>query len=625
MRAIVSGFSPKVSEGGLANTASYQFLFDYNPLPMWVFDTVTFRFLMVNAAALKIYGYSKAEFLHMSLKDIRPVEEVETFVRLVESKRELLSHAGIWTHIKKDGTLLHVEVMSHALPLDGGNQKRLVVIHDMTSRVKAEEQLKEAQKLVTSTLQNIVEVVFSMNAEQEIIYISPQCLAISGYRPEAFYQDKKLWFSLVNPDDRDLFQRAMSEVITSGEPLLVEYRIKDRDGNEKWLVSRGGVTLGPDGNMTRIDGSVHDITEQKYTEERLQFSDFSIAKSSESFFWTNHEGKIIRVNQAATNLLGFSALEFVQLNIAQLDYSLDQDAWQELWQECKTGHSISRIAKFKAKNGAYYPVEVFYNYFTFNNKCYSFISVREISERMHAEADKAKLTEETIRQNEHLRQFAYIVSHNLRAPVANILGLVNMYNKNDSADPLNLQLVQKLEITSRRLDATIKDINEILTIRTNTTQNLEPLALGEVCLEVLEGLAPELEQNQVCVYRDFTCPEYILGIKGYVHSIFFNLISNAIKYRHPERNLEIHIKALFSDGQLVVTLKDNGLGINLDKQRHKVFGLYRRFHPHIEGKGIGLHISKTQMESMGGKIEIESTEGKGTMFKLFFHVPQKEK
>src|SRR5690606_2298533 len=118
MRIDVQDFGPNNSEGGLSGIASYQLLFDNNPLPMWVYDTATYRFLMVNPAAVKLYGYTKAEFLQMTLMEIRPAEEIPSFIQLVESDRDCLNNAGHWNHITKDGSLLHVEVNSHALPLE---------------------------------------------------------------------------------------------------------------------------------------------------------------------------------------------------------------------------------------------------------------------------------------------------------------------------------------------------------------------------------------------------------------------------------------------------------------------------------------------------------------------------
>ena len=202
--------------------------------------------------------------------------------------------------------------------------------------------------------------------------------------------------------------------------------------------------------------------------------------------------------------------------------------------------------------------------------------------------------------------------------MANIVGLTSLYNRENLQDPINPVLINKLERTTKRLDSTIKDLNEILTIRSQTERMLEPVDIQQVLLAVRDSVASQLKTEGARFKVDFTEGAQAYGVKGYVHSIILNLILNALKYRSPERDLEIKIKTVLSDGYLCFMLQDNGLGIDLARQQHKIFGLYRRFHPHIEGKGLGLHMTKTQVESIGGWIDVESTVDQGSTFKVYF-------
>ena len=108
----------------------------------------------------------------------------------------------------------------------------------------------------------------------------------------------------------------------------------------------------------------------------------------------------------------------------------------------------------------------------------------------------------------------------------------------------------------------------------------------------------------------------IFSIRGFIHSIIYNIISNAIKYKSPERKPEIQVKIYQEDNNIILIIADNGLGIDLPHQRDKVFGLYKRFHFHTEGKGVGLYTVKTQVEILGGKIDVQSDVDKGTTFKI---------
>ncbi|WP_207434957.1 PAS domain S-box protein [Sabulibacter ruber] len=601
----------------------YRLLFDHNPLPMWVFDTESLRFLMVNSSALKLYGYSREEFLQMTIKDIRPGSELPGLLRMTSSMRDDLNYAGEWMHLKKDKTPIYVEIVSHLLPSSEESDRRLVVVHDITARKLAEQQLAEVERYAQSILNNIVEVVFSFNEKMEVIYMSPQCEAIVGFKPKDFYQDKYLWFNLVHPEDRAYFEKTLPKIKVSSEQFQIEYRIKTSAGEEKWLITRCTAQLDSLGKMVRIDGSANDITQRKKVEEKLRFANFSIERASEAFLWTRPDGRIIRVNRAACSMLGYSEKELLQLKLADLVQGYAEDAWQSHWGQLEALKSLEFETSVLTKKGQVQPVELHLNYFRFEHHSYSFTSIRQIAERKQAEAEKARLTEEMAKQNEHLRQFAYIVSHNLKAPVANILGLTSLYNRQDAADPVNALLMPKLERTIHLLDSTINDLNDILTVKSKAALELESVNLEQVFSDVKESVVGQLRKHSVKIAADFTSGATVLGVKGYIHSIFLNLMTNAIKYQSPGRNLEIHINTVFSNGFLCFQIQDNGLGIDLRKQGSKIFGLYRRFHPQIEGKGLGLYMIKTQAETMGGWVDVESEVEKGSTFKVFFQVPPK--
>ncbi|WP_082780427.1 PAS domain S-box protein [Rufibacter sp. DG15C] len=581
---------------------------------MWVFDTETYRFLMVNHAAIDLYGYSEQEFLQMTIRDIRPKEHVPILDNVLSQGRSAFNKAGDWVHITKDGRLLNVEIASHTLPEHEGKGRRLVVIYDISARKAAEKQLQAAESLAQSILKNIEEIVFSMNENLEITYISPQCEENLGYTPQQFYADKHLWFKIIHPHDRHIIEGVQPLIESGQKQFQLEVRGRTTHKGIRWQLIQCVATLDQAGKLVRMDGSVIDITKRKTAEHKLQFSDFSVERAAEAFLWTKSDGSIMRANTAACHLLGYTKDELLTLSILEVDVQFKE----EVWKSQKGDQSQVHETVFKDKAGKHFPVEIHINHFLFEGDSYCFTSVKNISARKQAEAERTSLIEETVRQNEHLQQFAYIVSHNLRAPVANIVGLTSLYNREDLQDPINPVLINKLERTTKKLDTTIKDLNEILTIRSQTDKVLEPVDLRQVLLDVRDSLASQLAVGNASFDSDFSQGKVAYGVKGYVHSILLNLILNAIKYRSLDRNLNINIKTVLSDGYLCLMLQDNGLGIDLTRQQHKIFGLYRRFHPHIEGKGLGLHMTKTQIESIGGWIDVESKVDQGSTFKVYF-------
>jgi signal transduction histidine kinase len=223
------------------------------------------------------------------------------------------------------------------------------------------------------------------------------------------------------------------------------------------------------------------------------------------------------------------------------------------------------------------------------------------------------------RQNQDLAQFSYIVSHNLRSPVARILGLINIFNENKYEDEFNKQIIAHLKQTTTELDTVIKDLTQIIAIRNSLDKTKEKVNLYEVLHLTQEVLKDEIQKTNAEIISNFQIIDYIYSIKSYVQSIIYNLLSNAIKYRSEKRNLLIILKTELIDNFVCLSVQDNGLGMDLSKtDAYKVFGLYQRLHDHVEGKGMGLFLVKTQIESLGGKVEIESQLDIGTTFKVYF-------
>lgn len=222
------------------------------------------------------------------------------------------------------------------------------------------------------------------------------------------------------------------------------------------------------------------------------------------------------------------------------------------------------------------------------------------------------------KQNQDLEQFSYIISHNLRAPVARILGLMNILDKSEIVSPNNQKIIGHLEKSTQSLDEVIKDLTQIISIRKNLTSSKELVNLRTEIDAVLSYFTTQIKQNSIQVAYVFE-EKYINSIKSYVHSIIFNLISNAIKYKSNKRALVVNIKSEIVDNFICLSIQDNGIGIDLTNvDTYKIFGLYQRMHDHVEGKGLGLYLVKTQIEFLNGKVNIESKLDVGTTFKVYF-------
>ena len=227
-----------------------------------------------------------------------------------------------------------------------------------------------------------------------------------------------------------------------------------------------------------------------------------------------------------------------------------------------------------------------------------------------------KTNQELIEQNNQLEQFAFIAAHNLRAPLTRVLGLANLIQMGKTEADKQIAL-EKLISSTKDLDQVIKDLNAVLNIKRHTG-NFSEVDLTESLAKTKRILEKEIKDTGTRIMHNFSEADKVYAIAPYVESILYNLISNAIKYRDPERNPTIAIKTTYDKEFVCLAIMDNGLGIDLKKYQQSVFCLYKRFHLHVEGKGLGLYLVKTQIEALGGSVEVKSEPNEGATFLVYF-------
>lgn len=224
--------------------------------------------------------------------------------------------------------------------------------------------------------------------------------------------------------------------------------------------------------------------------------------------------------------------------------------------------------------------------------------------------------QELISHNNSLEQFAFIAAHNLRAPLARILGLANLINLSNEPKDRD-DALKKIVASTHDLDGVVRDLTTILDIKKHHGK-FSAVILAHSLDRILKTLEKDIEDSEAKIEIDLSDAPVVYGVLPYVESIFYNLLSNAIKYRTPELSPLIKVMSVQGDDHTLVVVSDNGLGIDLTRHRESVFNLYKRFHTHVEGKGLGLFLVRAQMLAMGGRVEVESAPGQGTIFRLYF-------
>jgi signal transduction histidine kinase len=226
---------------------------------------------------------------------------------------------------------------------------------------------------------------------------------------------------------------------------------------------------------------------------------------------------------------------------------------------------------------------------------------------------------ELIKYNTELRQFSFTVSHNLRGPVASLLGLVALIN-HDHFDPATKEVFNHIKSSAQQLDGIINDLSKIIDIRHDIFKVRQRVDIRHEIYKIKHLFEDKLVAYGIEIKEDLQVPE-IFSVKPMLHSILYNLISNSIKYRSTERKLTVTISSTQDENYYILRVVDNGLGIDMQLNRDNLFKLYRRFHLHTEGKGLGLYLVKLQCESLGGFIEVDSELNKFTAFTIYLKKP----
>ena len=252
----------------------YRQLFENNPHPMWVYDLETLRFLAVNQAAIEHYGYSRDEFLAMTIGEIRPAEDVPALQENIARVTTGLDKAGVWRHRNKAGDIIQVEITSHVTEFDD-RRAELVLAFDVTERIRLEEKIHATQLQLETLISNLPGMAYRCQNDINwtMSYVSSGCEAVTGYHRGELEHNKGVTYAdLVHPDDREWLWSKCQASLEARTPCTNTYRIVDKAGQIRWVIERASGVYNEDGSVQCIDGFIQDITEARRIEEQVRAS-----------------------------------------------------------------------------------------------------------------------------------------------------------------------------------------------------------------------------------------------------------------------------------------------------------------------------------------------------------------
>lgn len=305
----------------------YRLLFENNPLPMWISERKSLRFVNVNNAAIKHYGYSRDEFLKMSLLDIRPVENKVEMIDYLSNKGENESasnmyFSGVWKHIRKDGSIIDVEV-NRGKMLINNSQFNLSIINDITDKKRVEKSLKKSEESFRMLAENAADIVFriEMGAQPHFSYLSPVVTEKTGYSPQEFYDDHFLITRIIDPQEVARISSIAADLdnqrklIYELEHKTNQTRLTRKDGVVIWIETVVKFIYNERREWVAVEGISRDVTERKLLEKQLEESELSykqLFENSPDAIFIHESGKFIFANPSGLHILGIVDLKEIE-------------------------------------------------------------------------------------------------------------------------------------------------------------------------------------------------------------------------------------------------------------------------------------------------------------------------
>jgi len=465
------------------------------------------------------------------------------------------------------------------------------------------------------------DLICTLDIEGRFVDVSEASLSLLGYLPAEL--TGKCYRNFIDLADMPLADKAMRNLI-SGETLQIQNHYIHNSG--KVIPLRWSAHWDDDDQLIYAIARSGEITNREedmrtsLEESILRYQYVSKATSDAIWDWDIAKGTLYW-GENFESIFGYklseisSGVDSWTSHIHEDDLVRINKSIQEILQEKNT--NWKEEYRYQRADGTF--ADVVDRGFVIRDKMGIAIrmvgAMHDISERKQALKEMKRITDDLYKHNRELHEFGYIVSHNLRSPVTNIIGIATLLEM-EQDDPETVSYCSThLKTSISRLDEVILDLSKILNATDNSVELIaEPVNLSETIFNIETDLADKMLRNHVRI--DVSPGLFIIhSHKAYVYSIFFNLITNAIKYRS-ESDPVISVKFVNKGAMVNILFTDNGLGIDLKRYGDDLFKPYKRFHTDIEGKGLGMFLVKSHIETLKGDINVTSKPGAGTTFHI---------
>jgi len=599
-----------------------------------------------------VFNERWAEIVGYSLEELEPVS-IDTWMNLAhpddldesgrllnlcfEKKAEFYEFEARMKH--KDGYWVWVYDRGKVFSwTDDGKPLMMYGTHqDITRRKSYEEQLKVSEKAFRGNFENAAIGMAMLDKKGRWLKANERVCDILGYSEDELFE---LTFQdLTYPDDLDSDLQLLDELVSGKRDYYhMEKRYYHKDGHIVYAILAASVVRDPEENILYFISQIIDITNLKNAEKNLSSAlaknrATMNASTQVAIISTDLNGVITEFNEGAERMLGYEASDLVGRFTPQIIHIEDEvlaegesifeefgekvEGFEIFIHKAKDGVPYTKEWTLKRKNGSTVPVLLSMTAIIQEDEITGYLGIAtNISKLKKAEREINSILCITENQNERLQNFSRIVTHNLRSHAGGIFGMLEVL-KFENPEAYSNEYVQLLEKGVENLKETIEHLTELVKNDFAEENDFKQVELRGYVERNKNSVITLALKHDVEVINNVDEQLKVSVIPGYLDSIAMNFITNAIKYSDPAKDSFVKIEAEAEGDFVVLKISDNGLGIDLDENGKDLFGMYKTFHERDDARGVGLYITKNQIESMGGRVEVESEPGAGTSFHVY--------
>jgi len=575
-------------------------------------------------------GWNSEEVMGMHYSDLNLVPKDE--LARIKGTTDIILHSNETVVIlernycHKNGSLLFCRWHNSILRDSNNNLISIFsIVEDISHLKKVQENLRKSEERFELAVAGSKDGIWEWNIENDLAYFSPRCQEMIGEEFDTHISAMEAFVKHVHLDDIADTLNSYKLHLLERKEMHVEYRLKIAVGSYHWFLVKGQAVWNDAGKPIRMVGSLSDIHDKKLMEVALENSEskFNLVTDhiTDIVNLIDRNGFIKYSNQSIFGILGYHPEELLSVHFLSLVHPDEHKSLSDRFdiQINAKGHGNLLEFRLRAKDGAYISFEGIGNVQFHHPSLQSIIMIsRGSTIRKKAETEKQTLIQELTKNNADLKQFSYIVSHNLRGPLTNLISMTKLLDMDTIKDERSLNLLNVFKTTTMRLNETLNHLIHILLVKNNTNIEIKELDFKKELDQVTQSIEAVIEASAMEIESDFSDAPTVFFNPAYLESIFQNLITNSIRYRSPNRNPRVKIKTFKIQQETHLEFTDNGIGFDMALVKNKIFGLHQNFHHHPESRGIGLYLIHAQITSLGGRISVTSKIDTGTVFSIVF-------